>query len=128
MNSLHDLIWQHYRTTVKLGTQISEDHSLINDQDEFLRKVFHNHTAACTNLRLTPLGFTVVSKLYQYWSMDLPKNWPDLVNRTHVLLKLRNKLRFPYYWDRRYLYVFNSEVALEFEMAGRDFEVWTKMF
>jgi hypothetical protein len=90
--------------------------------------VFYNHTVCTTSVRLTPLGFTVVSTLYQYWSMDLPKNWNDLINKSHILLKLRNKFNFPYYWDRRYLYVFNSEAALEFEMAGRDFEVWTKMF
>ncbi len=128
MSTVHDLIWHRYRATVILGTQIDADHSLITDRTEFLRRVFYNHTDCTTSVRLTPLGFTVVSTLYQYWSMDLPKNWNDLINKSHILLKLRNKFNFPYYWDRRYLYVFNSEAALEFEMAGRDFEVWTKMF
>lgn len=80
---------------------------------------FNNHT-----LRLTYVGFKVLSKLYQYWACDLPQNWFNMTSQGQTLLHLHKNLHMPYYWDDKKFYVFCQITAFEIQVMG--LENWIK--
>jgi hypothetical protein len=81
---------------------------------------FNNHT-----LRLTYVGFKVLSKLYQYWACDLPQNWVNMISQGQTLLNLHKNLHMPYYWDDKKFYVFCQSTAFEIQVMG--LENWVKI-
>jgi hypothetical protein len=124
---MHDVIYQRFLTiTSKNPPGDEEIKLLVGDQTMFLRRVFRNWAPNYASLRLTPLGHTIMSKMYQTWGVDI-KNQRSLFEQSHTLLHLHNKMRTPYFVGQSWLYVYSSEVALEFEMMSRDVAAWLKM-
>lgn len=100
----------------------------LQNKDAVCKLLFYNYTPHHASMRLTNLGFTVIKKLFQFWSCPLPADWYILVQKGNVLLKLQQKIPAPYYWDTKNFHVFHSEVAFEMQMVGNDLSSWLKTF
>lgn len=100
----------------------------INNTHGLCKVLFHNYTSMHPSLRLTSVGWQVLNKIYQYWSCPLPEDWYMLVNQGHVLLKFKNTIPAPYYWDQKNFHVFDSHTAFEMQMVGNDLKAWLNTF
>lgn len=124
---MHDLIYQRFLTTVQQHPPDDEVvKQLVIDQTRFNRRVFRNWAPTHASLRLTPLGHTIMTKLYQTWQIDI-KSQRTLFEQAHTLLHLHNKIKTPYFLGHSHLHVYSSELALEFEMVSRDVVAWLKL-
>ena len=95
-----------------------------HDVHSFCQICFQNYTRQYPSLKLTPIGHTIMQKLYECWKLTLEVDHIILLNKGSTLLLLHNQMKAPYYWDRRNFYVYHSEHALEYEMVSRDFSAW----
>lgn len=129
MNSLHEHIWSEFKATLDASPNKWDLTNIaVQDLDSFCRVMFQNYTDQYHSLRLTNVGFRVVSTLYQCWKIELPNDWSEIINRGSTLLAFHQKLKVPYYWDRKWFYVFHSEVAMEFLMVDNSFVNWIASF
>jgi hypothetical protein len=96
----------------------------VHDKPAFLRACFWNYSEHRKSLRLTPIGHTVLKKMYECWRLPLQPEDLTVLNRGHILLQLHNNMKAPYYWDSRNFYVYHSEHALEYELVSQDFSAW----
>lgn len=129
MSAIHDQIWCSFRETLAASPQKWDlEHASVKDLDGFCRSMFQTYTAHHHSLRLTNLGFRVISTLYQCWKVELPENWPDIINKGSTLLAFHQKIHSPYHWDRKWFYVFHSEIAFELQMVSNDFVAWIAAF
>ena len=129
MSLVHDQIWASFKETLAASPDKWDlTNVTVQDQDSFCRAMFQNYTPHHQSLRLTNLGLRVVSTLYQCWKVELPENWMEIINKGSTLLAFHQKLHTPYHWDRKWFYVFHSEIAFELQMVSNDFVAWTKAF
>jgi hypothetical protein len=122
MMHMHDQIHVHF---VELCGQ-SDAHlvATLPDKTAFLRTCFYNYSQHRKSLRLTPIGHTILQKMYECWKLPLQPEHIAVLNRGNILLQLHNNMKAPYYWDSRNFYVYHSEHALEYELVSQDFSAW----
>ena len=129
MTAVHDVIFLEIQSILQTNPHQWDFGSVdVSNKDAVCKLLFYNYTTHHSSLRLTNLGFTVMKKLFQFWSCPLPDNWSSLINQGHVLLNFQQKIPAPYYWDNKNFHVFHSEVAFEMQMVGNDLASWLKTF
>ena len=96
--------------------------------EDFCKYIFHNYTTAFPTLKLTKIGFVILSKMYQCWKFELKNTDLSLFSSGKITIFLHKKIKVPYYYDSRQFVVFGSEPALELQMASGDIELWEQMF
>lgn len=114
--------------TDECGTQVLGQHrGMIGlDYPQFCAYVFSNWTPRNRSLKLTKIGFIILSKMYQCWKFEVADH--TSLSTAKGQLFLQRHLKSPYYYDMNVLGVFNRESALEIEVASRDLQLWQSMF
>lgn len=131
MTNTHQQIYQHFLQ--KLGqteTEFFSTHSAMREleYEGFCKYMFQNWTPSQPSFHLTNIGFVILSRMYQTWRFTLDQQPPNLFNTAKTCLFLRRHVTSPHYWDKKWFYLFNSELALELEMAAGDLSTWIEMF
>lgn len=70
-----------------------------------------------TGLKLTKLGFQLLIKQYDSYKFPIAEG---LHNK--LLLKLHSHMHWPYYLDRKHLYLFSDDDAMWLKLVGDDVE------
>lgn len=121
----HDQIHTHFvELCAQSDAQLVPALADVHDKPAFLRTCFWNYTQNRASLKLTPLGHTILQKMYECWRLPIQPEHLALLNRGNILLRLHKGMKAPYYWDSRNFYVYHSEHALEYEMVSQDFSAW----
>jgi hypothetical protein len=87
--------------------------------------VFKNlqHTdTSVSGLRLTSTGFKVLSKRYDTYKFPLG----DSGLQKSLLIKLHEKMQWPYYIDKKFLYLFNGDDAMWLKLSDSSVEKFAK--
>lgn len=87
--------------------------------------VFKNlqHTdTSVSGLRLTTTGFKVLSKRYDTYKFPLN----DSGLSKSLLIKLHEKMKWPYYIDKKFLYLFNGDDAMWLKLSDSSVEKFAK--
>ena len=99
--SIHDQIFQY----------------LLNKYGEGLdmrpRDIFYN--TKNKGLRLTPLGYQLLKREYQYFSFPIEKG--SKVTPRHILA-LDTEMQWPYYLTPKQIVLFNEEDSVIFKLVG----------
>ena len=77
----------------------------------------------CTGLRLTKLGNNLLSKEYDVYKFPMAEG---LHNK--LLLRLHDKMSWPYFLDKKYLYLYSEDDAMWLKMVGDDIEKFDGIF
>lgn len=80
-----------------------------NDITDDVRIFLNRHT-----LRLTPNGYKIFKKHYECWEFEHPPN------KAGQLIKLLQKMRFPYYTTAKCIVLFSEQDAFMCRLAGPD--------
>ena len=96
--------------------------------EDFCKYIFHNYMEKFPTLKLTKIGFVILSKMYQCWKFELKGTDISLFSTGKITIFLYKKIKVPYYYDSHQFVVFGSEPALELEMASCDIRLWEEMF
>ena len=120
---MHEQIHAHFLQLCAEGDS-TNGLETVHDVNSFCRNCFQNYTRQYPSLKLTPIGHTIMQKMYECWKLTLEVDHFILLKKGSTLLLLHNKMKAPYYWDNRNFYVYHSEHALEYEMVSRDFSAW----
>ena len=75
----------------------------------------------CTGLRLTKLGNNLLSKEYDVYKFPMAEG---LHNK--LLLRLHDKMLWPYFLDKKFLYLYSEDDAMWLKMVGDDNEKFAK--
>lgn len=70
-----------------------------------------------TGLRLTKLGFTLLKDRYDSYPFAVAEGI-----HKKLLLKLHDKMQWPYYLDKKHLYLFSEDDAMWLKLVGDDIE------
>lgn len=70
-----------------------------------------------TGLRLTKLGFTLLKDMYDSYPFAVAEGI-----HKKLLLRLHNKMQWPYYLDKKHLYLFSEDDAMWLKLVGDDIE------
>jgi hypothetical protein len=81
----------------------------------------HTDTSV-SGLRLTSTGFKVLSKRYEAYKFKLG----DSGLQKSLLIKLHEKMQWPYYLDKKFLYLFNSDDAMWLKLSDSSVEKFAK--
>lgn len=120
---MHEQIHTHFLQLCTEGYS-AVGQEIEHDVHNFCKNCFQNYTHVNRSLKLTPIGHTIMNKMYECWKMTLSVDDLILLRKGATLLLLHNKMKAPYYWDSKSFYVYHSEHALEYEMVSRDFSAW----
>ena len=71
-----------------------------------------------SGLRLTPTGFKILSKQYETYKFALG----DSGLKNVLLIKLHEKMKWPYYIDKKFLYLFNGDDAMWLKLSDSSVE------
>tara|TARA_R110000744_G_scaffold311924_1_gene419330 strand:+ start:763 stop:1137 length:375 start_codon:yes stop_codon:yes gene_type:complete len=75
----------------------------------------------CTGLRLTKLGNNLLSKEYDVYKFPMAEG---LHNK--LLLRLHDKMSWPYFLDKKCLYLYSEDDAMWLKMVGDDIEKFAR--
>ena len=74
--------------------------------------------SSVTGLRLTTLGFKLVSKQYQVYKFPLT----HANIQKSLLIKLHTNMKWPYYIDKKNIYLFSGDDAMWLTLTGTDID------
>ena len=75
----------------------------------------------CTGLRLTKLGNTLLKEKYDTYKFPVSEG---IHNR--LLLRLHDKMQWPYFLDRKNLWLFSEDDAMWLKLVSNDIEKFAK--
>ena len=87
--------------------------------------VFKNlqHTdTTVSGLRLTSTGYKILSKRYDTYKFPLG----DSGLQKTLLIKLHEKMQWPYYIDKKFLYLFNGDDAMWLKLSDSSVEKFAR--
>ena len=85
-------------------------------------KNLQNTDTTVSGLRLTSTGFKVLSKRYEAYKFMLG----DSGLQKSLLIKLHEKMQWPYYLDKKFLYLFNGDDAMWLKLSDSSVEKFAK--
>lgn len=85
------------------------------------KNIQHTETTV-SGLRLTSLGFKALSKRYDTYKFPLG----DTGLQKTLLIKLHEKMQWPYYIDKKFLYLFNGDDAMWLKLSDSSVEKFAK--
>jgi hypothetical protein len=131
LTQTHQRIFDDFSTKLQ-GTDsvFSTTHGAMStlEYEDFCRYMFQNWTLSQPSFRLTNIGYVILSRMYQCWRFGLDKTPPGEFATARTQVFLRRHVPSPHYWDHRWFYLFDNELAMELEMAQGDFKLWMEMF
>ncbi len=131
MTDTHAQIYSDFIERIGVSeSTFSQSHGAMSELDfrGFCNYMFQSWTPSQPTFKLTNIGFVIVSRMYQFWRFDIKNQPPNLFSIPRIQVHIFRNLRCPYHHDREWFYVFDSQKAMELEMAGGDLKLWTEMF
>jgi len=111
----------------RLCTSLKEDIKELGryNIDEICYMVFKNlqlsHNSV-NGLRLTPMGFKLLSKRYDTYKFPISETGIQ----KRLLIQLHRNMQWPYFIDKKFLYLFNGDDAMWMSLSGSDVEKFVK--
>ena len=131
MTQLHQQIYTDFVTKIgQPDTTFAQSHGSMHTLgfEDFCSYMFQNWTASNPTFKLTNIGFVILSRMYQHWEFDIRTQPANLLHIPNIQVFIFRHLKSPYYGDHSKFYVFDSEKAMELDMAGGDLKLWCEMF
>ena len=75
-----------------------------------------------SGLRLTPLGYKLLNKRYETYKFPLPEAGIKKI----LLIQLHKNMKWPYFIDKKNLYLFSGDDAMWMKLSGSDIEKFAK--
>lgn len=121
MATLQNSIQYQICSAIKQETQTMAPLTVKEVCYMMFKNLQHTDTTV-SGLRLTSTGFKVLSKRYEAYKFMLG----DSGLQKSLLIKLHEKMQWPYYLDKKFLYLFNGDDAMWLKLSDSSVEKFAK--